>query len=261
MKTKMKNILMSVAIATSAVSLGSCSLDEKNPGGFTMDNLSTTEETYAALINQCYFGMERHLYGTEFYMMFSEGDTDLWTYRANDNTSYTNYFWYDAGAAPNITGTNNMWNVIYDGIGACNIAISKAEKVPFKTEAARNGQVAIARFLRAMYYFNAVEQFGAVTVITEPATTTVYNPTRTEPLQVYKDVILPDLEFAVQWLEKGDDGTTTIPTKKAALGLLAKAYLQTHEYGTDEFQQKALDTAKLLISDCEGGGATYGAYM
>ena len=261
MKTTIKNIFMSAAMAVTVFSLGACSLEEDNPGGFTMDNLATSEETYAALINQCYFGMERHLYGTEFYMMFTEGDTDLWTYRANDNTSYTNYFWYDAGAAPNITGTNNMWNVIYDGIGACNIAISKADKVPFKSDEARNQQVAIARYLRAMYYFNAVEQFGAVTVITEPATSTDYAPKRTEPLQVYKDVILPDLEFAVQWLEKGTDATTTIPTKKAALGLLAKAYLQTKEYGTDEYQQKALDTAKLLIADCEAGGGTYGAYM
>jgi hypothetical protein len=261
MKTTIKNILLSTAMAATTFSFNACSLDEVNPGGFTMDNLATSVDTYAALVNQTVFGMERHLYGTEFFMMFSEGDTDLWTYRANQNTSYTQYFWFDAGASPSITHTTNMWNAIYDGIGACNIAISKAGKVPFKTEAERNKQVAFARFMRAMYYFNAVEQFGAVTVITEPATQTVYNPTRTAPLQVYKDVILPDFEYAVQWLDKGTDATCTTPTKKAALGMLAKAYLQTKEYGTDEYQQKALETAKLLIADCEAGGATYGAYM
>jgi hypothetical protein len=253
-----KNILWSAALATT---LFSCSLDEENPGGFTMDALATSETTYAGLVNQTVFGMERHLYGTEFFMMFSEGDTDLWTYRGNENTSYTQYFWYDAGAAPSITHTNNMWNAIYDGIGACNIAISKADKVPFKTEAERNKQVAFSRFMRAMYYFNLVEQFGAATLITEPATSTVYSPTRTEPMTIYREVILPDLEFAVEWLEKGTDATCTTPTKKAALGMLAKAYLQTKEYGTDEYQQKALETAQKLISDCEAGGATYGAYM
>ena len=115
--------------------------------------------------------------------------------------------------------------------------------------------------MRAMYYFNAVEQFGAVTVITEPPTSTVYDPTRTEPLQVYQDIILPDLEFAVEWLQKGTDATCTTPTKKAALGMLAKAYLQTYEYGTTEYVQKALDTANKLIADCESGGGNYGAYM
>lgn len=88
-----------------------------------------------------------------------------------------------------------------------------------------------------------------------------FSPTRTEPLEIYRKVILPDLEFAVAHLEKGDDATTTTPTKKAALGMLAKAYLQTKEYGTDEYIQKAYDTAKLLIDDCESGGSTYGAYM
>ena len=187
--------------------------------------------------------------------------TDLWTYRANINSSYTQYFWFDAGASPSVTHTNNMWNVIYDGIGACNIAISKADKVPFKSEAERNLQVAFARFMRAMYYFNAVEQFGAVTLITEPATVTNYAPERTEPLEIYKQVILPDLEFAVEWLDKGTDATCTTPTKKAALGFLAKAYLQTKEYGTDEYVGKAYETAQKLIRDCESGGSTYGAYM
>ena len=189
MKTTIKNILLSASMTAIALSFNACSLNEENPGGFTMDNLATSEETYAALVNQTVFGMERHLYGTEFYMMFSEGDTDLWTYRANINSSYTQYFWFDAGASPSLTHTNNMWNAIYDGIGGCNIAISKADKVPFKSEAERNKQVAFARFMRAMYYFNAVEQFGAVTLITEPAASTNYAPTRTEPLQVYKEVI------------------------------------------------------------------------
>lgn len=261
MKTKIKNITLSALMAATALSFNACSLDEENPGGFTMDALATSETTYAALINQTYFGMERHLYGTEFFMMFSEGDTDLWTYRANINSSYTQYFWYDAGASPNISHTLNMWYCIYDGIGACNNAISRIDLVPFKTTEERNKQLAIARFMRAMYYFNAVEQFGAVTMITEPPTSTVYAPTRTEPLTIYKEIILPDLEYAVQWLEKGTDATCTTPTKKAALGFLAKAYLQTKEYGTDEYVQKALETAKLLIADCEAGGGTYGAYM
>ena len=261
MKTNLRNKTLTAILAIACTSFTACSLEEENPGGFTMDNLTTSVETYQALVNQTVFGMERHLYGTEYYMMFSEGDTDLWTYRANINSSYTQYFWFDAGASPSITHTNNMWNVIYDGIGACNIAISKADKVPFKSDAERNLQVAFARFMRAMYYFNAVEQFGAVTMITEPATATNYSPERTEPLEIYKQVILPDLEFAAEWLDKGTDATCTTPTKKAALGFLAKAYLQTKEYGTDEYVGKALETAQKLIRDCESGGGTYGAYM
>lgn len=261
-KMNFKNILFSAALAAGAMSLASCSLEEENPGGFTMENMAANSvESYQTLLNQCYFGMERFLYGTDGFMELTEGDTDLWTYQGNQNTSYTQYFWFFAGAAPNTTYTNGIWNSLYDGIGSCNMAISLANKAPLKTEAEKNAKVAEARFLRAIYYFNAVEQFGGVTMITEPASSMNFAPTRTEPLTIYKDIIIPDLEFAVEWLDKGNDATTTQPTKKAALGMLAKVCLQTKEYATDEYIPKALDAAKKLITDCESGGSTYGAYM
>lgn len=261
-KMNFKNILFSAALAAGAMSLASCSLEEENPGGFTMENMAANSvESYQTLLNQCYFGMERFLYGTDGFMELTEGDTDLWTYQGNQNTSYTQYFWFFAGAAPNTTYTNGIWNSLYDGIGSCNMAISLANKAPFKTEAERNVKVAEARFLRAIYYFNAVEQFGGVTMITEPASSMNFAPTRTEPLTIYKEIIIPDLEFAVEWLDKGNDATTTQPTKKAALGMLAKVCLQTKEYATDGYIPEALDAAKKLITDCESGGSTYGAYM
>lgn len=262
MNTHIKNIVLFASILSMGCAVQSCSLDETNPGGFTMDAMAENSlESYQTLINQCYFGAQRVLYGTDGYMEMTEGDTDLWTYRRNQDNSYTQYFWFFAGAAPNTTYTNAIWNALYDGIGSCNTAIALAPKAPFKTQEERDAKVAIARFMRAVYYFNAVEQFGAVTMITDVATSMDFSPTRTAPLEIYKKVILPDLEFAVEHLDKGTDATTTTPTKKAALGMLAKAYLQTREYGTDEYVSKALEKAKLLIADCEAGGGTYGAYL
>ena len=262
MTTTIKNIVLSSAFLAVGLTFQACSLDEENPGGFTMEAMAKNSlESYQTLINQCYFGAERVLYGTDGFMELTEGDTDLWTHRRNQPGGNTQYFWFFAGAAPNTTYIDRIWNALYDGIGSCNMAISLAPKAPFKTENDRNAKVAIARFMRAVYFFNAVEQFGAVTMITDVPSGMDFSPIRTEPLEIYRKVILPDLEFAVAHLEKGDDATTTTPTKKAALGMLAKAYLQTKEYGTDEYIQKAYDTAKLLIDDCESGGSTYGAYM
>lgn len=260
MNKQLKNILLTSAIASMAFMPG-CSLDEVNPGGFTMENMSTSIEGYNSLINQCYFGAERLLYGTDGWMAMTEGDTDLWTYQANQDNSYTQYFWFFAGAAANTTYVNNLWNSIYDGIGSCNLAISLAGNPPFKTEAERHAKVAEARFMRAVYYFNAVEQFGGVTMLTEPLAATNYTPERTDPMTIYREVIIPDLEYAAQWLPMGDHATTTAPTKKAAMGMLAKACLQTYEYGETAFLQKALDTAKALIADCEGGGSQYNTFM
>lgn len=51
MKSTIKNMLLAAATTVTLATLSGCSLDEENPGGFTMDNLATSEETYAALVN------------------------------------------------------------------------------------------------------------------------------------------------------------------------------------------------------------------
>ena len=262
MKKNLKQILTLSVLAVSAL-FPACSLDEESPVNFTMDEVASTKEGYQALINNIYFGMERRFYGagggSTYHIPLVEGDTDLWTYNAN-NISYQDYFWFGAGASFNLNLFNDFWNAIYDGIGACNLAIAKAELAPY-TESELNEMLAQAHFMRAVYYFEAVEQVGGVAKLTEPQEKAPIAPERTEPLEIYRDIIIPDLEYAVQYLSKGTDATTTRPTKKSALGFLAKAALQTYEYGTTEFLETARDAAKKLIDDCEAGGGTYGAYM
>ena len=68
-KMNFKNILFSAALAAGAMSLASCSLEEENPGGFTMENMAANSvKSYQTLLNQCYFGMERFLYGTDGFI-------------------------------------------------------------------------------------------------------------------------------------------------------------------------------------------------
>lgn len=91
----MKNIFRKLtlySVALAAVSFSSCSLEENNPAGFTKENLATSIEGYETLVNQCYFAMERYFYGTDSWMSLTEGDSDLWTYQANQSTSYTQWF-------------------------------------------------------------------------------------------------------------------------------------------------------------------------
>lgn len=262
MKKIFGKLFIILALATFTVSIPSCSLEEENPGGFTMEKVASTKDGYQALINQCYFAMQRYFYGTDSWLYLTDGGTDLWTYQTNKSTSYTQWLWYFAGAAPNTTYTNNWWNGTYDGIGSCNNAIALAPLAPFNTEKERNEAVAQARFLRAVYYFNAVEQFGAVTVITEPAVGMNFEPQRTDPLTVYKNVIIPDLEFAIEWLPVGDHNTTTVPPKKAAIGFMAKVLLQSVQYdATKSYAKDALKYAKMLIDDAEAGGSQYNAHL
>lgn len=240
--------------------ISSCSLKEYNPSGFTIESVAASSvEGYRNLVNNCYFGMERQLYGYNQWMMFCEGGTDLWTYQKN-GVSFSQFFKYGAGATMNLTMGNGVWNSCYDGIGSCNTAIKYAAMAPFTSEEQRNQVVAEAYFLRAMYYYNLVEQFGGVTATTDVVVNVDLRPARTAPLEIYKNIIIPDLEFAAKWLPINNG--ITKPSKKSALGLLARAYLQTVEYDeTKALAAKALETAKLLINDCESGGAAYNTFM
>lgn len=62
MITKIKNWLTVIVMAVT-LSNASCSLDEYNPSGYTMDALSASVEGYQTILNNVYFGMERSMYG------------------------------------------------------------------------------------------------------------------------------------------------------------------------------------------------------
>lgn len=254
-----KILLIPVLIGTGGLS--SCTLEEENLSGFTLDALaSSSVDGYKKLLNNCYFGMERQLYGFNQWMMFSEAGTDIWTNAKNSPTSNINFFkWGGTSNIPTNT-LNTVWNVCYDGIGYCNLAIKYAEMAPFKTAEEKNATVAQAYFMRAMYYYNLVEHFGGVTAPTQPIATVNTRPERITPLEIYKTIIIPDLEFASKWLPT--TSVITIPSKKSAMGFLARAYLQTVEYDDSKaFAPKALEVAKTLIDDCESGGGQYNTYM
>ncbi len=257
---KISNIFRVCGVGT-VLMMQSCSLDEVNPGGFTLENLGTNPAGYETLLNQCYFGLERQFYNGIDFMGFMEGNTDLWTAKTNQIGQNDNMFKFFANAVPNQTFTNSLWNAAYDGIGSCNLAIKMADKCSFKTEEERNAKVAEAHFLRAVYYYNLVEIFGGVVKLSDVQTSNDYSPSRTEPIEIYRDIIIPDLRFAFKWRPVGSYSADANPTKKSALGYLAKACLATQQYNTTEFLQEGFNAAKELISDCEGGGSKYLAFM
>jgi hypothetical protein len=55
-----------------------------------------------------------------------------------------------------------------------------------------------------------------VTAPTKPSADVNTRPERVSPLEIYKTIIIPDLEFAAQWLPITN--VTTIPSKKSAMG-------------------------------------------
>lgn len=259
----MKNKNIYKLLLTAALVCGgtSCSLDEFNPGGSDIENLMTTQNGFQNAVNNCYFGLQRSFYGKQIYIGLAEAGTDLWTAKQNTNTN-ANYFKYAEGGAMGLNMGQSIWNSGYDGIGSCNLALAQADKViDWDSEEKKNAVLGEARFLRALYYYNLVETFGAVTLIMNKAEGVDMAPGRAEPLDVYKTCIIPDLEFAAKYLPVSRSGEEGRALRKSAKAYLVKMYLTAKEYGCDDYLQKAKEVADELIRDCESGGTTYNTFM
>ena len=91
-----------------------------------------------------------------------------------------------------------------------------------------------AKFLRALSYFKLVRVFGDVTVnlSATPSTTDASLLVRQPALDVYNNVIIPDLTDAMATLDAEiKDGRAS---KYAAQGLLGKVYMQMGNTGSAE---------------------------
>ncbi|SEG16105.1 RagB/SusD family nutrient uptake outer membrane protein [Sphingobacterium lactis] len=234
-------------LISAGLMISSCSLEEFNPSGVTVDKVAESKTGFDKLINSCYFDLSRYFYGRNL-LLVTEGGTDIWTADLNSNNNQ-NYMKYASGGAMSIDMAKDFWNGSYDAINYCNLVIGRVDQVQdFANDQEKREKVSEAHFLRALYYFHLVEQFGACPLTTTETTNAETESIRTEPLEIYEQVILPDLRFAADNLPlvAKEPGR---PTKKAALGLLARAALQTKGYGSTAYLEEALATAKKLIDN------------
>ncbi|WP_324675871.1 RagB/SusD family nutrient uptake outer membrane protein [Hymenobacter sp. GOD-10R] len=134
-----------------------------------------------------------------------------------------------------VTSTNlrlqSQWTVTYRTIARCNVVLNRAPAVKL-TAAIRNRYYAEVRFVRALSYFNAVQIWGDVPLVTSEIATipNAYQFGRTAAAQVYAQ-IEEDLRFAADNLPVTQT-TANLgrATKGAAQGLLGKVYLTQKKY-------------------------------
>jgi starch-binding outer membrane protein, SusD/RagB family len=123
-----------------------------------------------------------------------------------------------------------LWNGYYAGIARTNNAIGALEvaTIDSLTKKRLIGEV---RFIRGYYYFNLVRFFGDVPIVLyvpdgpKAANTDTTLITRAPAADVYNNVIIPDLQYAVDNLPLKAQATVGRITKGAAEGMLAKVYM------------------------------------
>ncbi|QGY47543.1 RagB/SusD family nutrient uptake outer membrane protein [Maribellus comscasis] len=224
--------------------LSACNLLEENPEDrFVVGNFYSSETDAEAAINAIYARLYGDWQGT-YELQFS-WLTDLTTDDMKNGigmASSTNqdleYLRYNT-ENPIV---RNVWQVTYDGITRANTAIDAIPDVTMD-ETKKNQFLGEAKFLRALFYFNAVRLWGDVPLVTKLESLDDAYTTRSPKEEVYSQII-EDLTFATNNLPKEytskDIGKATEGTAKI---LLAKVYL------TRENWQDAANVLSEVISN------------
>lgn len=220
-----------LAIATTALTLTGCKknfLDEFNPSNRTTDNYYNTATGYDGLVISCYpllrdITQQRviTLNGTD---MFSAGGWSGTLFFPSQTTqSGSNFDTYDIGLNSSAGEVQTLWDLLYRNINRCNAAVERAPAVVGMSDSLRNVRVGEARFLRALSYFWAVQQWGDIPMpLTETKTASLVVK-KTPQKDVYTQII-NDLTFAVSKLPITQPNAGRA-TQGAAKFLLARVYL------------------------------------
>ncbi|PWJ55048.1 putative outer membrane starch-binding protein [Dyadobacter jejuensis] len=236
----MKKILYIISVFTITGIFTSCNgLLEENPLG-----LATAESYYATPKGiedglKATYSPLRNFYGKEAGFFLTVTGTDMYTNGfggATNNPDYNNY-------SQNFLGTSgyvkNIWDNFYVGINQANAVIGRAPQVEGISETERKRIIGEASFLRALYYFHLVQQFGDVHFTLEETQGVETEAKRTPVATVYEQGILPDLEFAIASLPATAAAYGQV-TKPAAQSLMARVQLTIGNWSEAEKYAQAV---------------------
>jgi hypothetical protein len=153
------------------------------------------------------------IYSNERAYTLTVFGTDTYTNGADGNHKPFN--WYDNGLNSASDMTREMWQNLYKGVNQANAVIGRIDAVTDMPEPTKILRVAEVRFLRALYYFTLVRQWGPVPLnLTETVGADPTSVPATEA-EIYT-AIVDDLNFAV----------TNLPATQSQYGRATKGAAQ-----------------------------------
>lgn len=213
----MKKLINYIVPILLLVLVQSCKLNEVNPSSVTSDKYFVTQDAYEELVAETYRGLRpllqntNHMwYGTDMYER--TGVVDDTQLPLNDYTVFTG------------NESQGWWTDNYNLITKANTAITRGAAIQSaidpKLYATRTGELLA---LRAYAYFNLVETFGRVPLITSEVKEATYNFTRSSEEEVYT-LIVNDLNKAISQLPAAPDNYGRV-AQAMAQHLLGKVLL------------------------------------
>jgi len=232
----MKNIIKAIIILSTPVllSCGNSFLDKNDPTRLNSGSFYQTETHFLQAMSGVYSQLQDYTSNAWQYCEFISDNTTL-----HFNTG-------DRGQAPGLEaleywqintttleqiGPYNIYAGIFGYLANINIILSKLPAADL-SESFKNNVEAQMKFMRAYYYFQLVQLFGDVIIVTEQITNPddAWDYSRSPAAEVYQ-LIDSDIKFAVDMLPATVSNTNIgRPTKGAALALQGRIFLVRKQY-------------------------------
>lgn len=168
----MKNI---ISILLALLLCASCSesfLEIYPETSLNENNFLNSQTEFILLANGCYIPLRN--YGREAFWVIAELPSDNSSYmeNRNDGGSWVRRVFDQFLASSSNTTYASFWDASYNGITRCNKLLYELSRstIAWDNEAYRERCLGEGHFLRALYYFHLVREFGGVPLVLEPIT-------------------------------------------------------------------------------------------
>lgn len=200
-----------------------------------------TKKGMESLVTASYSFLRFGVTGEDGYIIRELG-TDCFT-EGGDGGYRKSYNRYEASLDPQNGAVYSIWDNHYRAINTVNMGLELMPQLA-ADDAFKKKKTAELRFLRANFYFDLVQQYGAIPVNTEAFWTVKTDFKRSPVTDVYK-LIIDDLRYAVDNLP--ETGTESgYATTYAASHLLSKVYLTRGSAVTEQRGQKPSDMDSVI---------------
>lgn len=223
MKKNFLRAALAAAVLTSGLAFTSCSKDDENGdnGGnqITDENVVKDDASALSLVNGVYSHWQP--LSSSFSFIIELNSNKLTSFEGEENEAGPVNSRFEQ--EPTTWYQIKIFNHLLLGIAQDNEAIKTVEaslKAGKVTQAGRDAAVGKAKFLRGLAYLKLVQLWGEVPVFTEQGGST----TERKSIDEVFNQIVADLTDAESLL-KDYNGDPRIPSKQAAQGILARAYL------------------------------------
>jgi hypothetical protein len=197
MKTKLLYAFAAFSMLFSATSCDDF-LEEDNKTGETAAITYATKSGIDGLLAGAYDYL-RGWYGKEPALGLSDGGTDLFYYGFDNQQKTLMKYTFTSASSSNTKDDpcfDSYWEMGFAAINTCNNVIKYAAACPDLDDATKAQYIAESKFLRALYYFNMVNMWGALPWYDAPITAQSTTPIRTPETEIYGH-ILQDLDDAI----------------------------------------------------------------